>query len=272
MSAKPEQQHPDPQRPGGTLKIRYAAGSHVGMKRSHNEDNFFLLAEENLYIVADGMGGHASGEVASQIAVETLANFFIDTARDREITWPYRDDRALVYDENRLITGIKLANRRIFETAQSDQRYRGMGTTIVSLACGPTGVFMGHVGDSRGYLMRDGAITQVTEDHSLLNDYLKVHKLSAEDIAHFPHKNVIVRALGMKDAVQVDINRLQVRAGDLYLLCSDGLSGMITDEQILACCQQHKGDLEAACQDLLAEANNHGGHDNITVILVEFSA
>src|ERR1700755_2036314 len=98
------------------MKIRYAGSTHVGMKRSHNEDNFFLLAEENLYIVADGMGGHASGEVASQIAVETLANFFIDTSRDREITWPYKEDRGVSYDENRLITGVKLANRRVYET------------------------------------------------------------------------------------------------------------------------------------------------------------
>src|SRR5512142_2961868 len=147
------------------MKIRYAGSTHVGMKRSHNEDNFFLLAEENLYIVADGMGGHVSGEVASQIAVETLANFYIDTARDKEITWPYKEDRALAYDENRLITGIKLANRRVYETAQSDPRYRGMGTTIVSLVVGGTGAFVGHVGDSRGYVVTpEGEIKQITED------------------------------------------------------------------------------------------------------------
>lgn len=134
------------------MRIRYAGSTHVGMKRSHNEDNFFLLAEENLYIVADGMGGHASGEVASQIAVETLANFFIDTSRDKESTWPFKEDRALTYDENRLVTGIKLANRRVYETAQSDARYRGMGTTIVSLLCGASGAFLGHVGDSRAYV------------------------------------------------------------------------------------------------------------------------
>ena len=98
------------------MKIRYAGSTHVGMKRTHNEDNFFLLGEENLYVVADGMGGHASGEVASKIAVETLANFFIDTSRDKEVTWPYKEDRSLNYDQNRLITGIKLANRQVFET------------------------------------------------------------------------------------------------------------------------------------------------------------
>ena len=145
-----------------------------------------------------------------------------------------------------------------------------MGTTIVSLAAGPTGVFFGHVGDSRGYRIRNETIEQITEDHSLLNDYLKVHKLSAEDIQHFPHKNVIVRALGMKDTVAVDVNRLQVQPGDLYLLCSDGLSGMLTDAQILATWQACGGDLEEACKKLIGEANNNGGTDNITVVLVAF--
>lgn len=253
------------------MKIRYAGSTHVGMKRAHNEDNFFLLAEENLYVVADGMGGHASGEVASQIAVETLANFFVDSSRDKEITWPYKEDRAVSFDENRLVIGIKLANRRVYEAAQSDARYRGMGTTIVSLVCGSTGAYVGHVGDSRGYLLRDGKIEQVTEDHSLLNDYLKVHKLTPEEIEHFPHKNVIVRALGMKDTVSVDIQKLQPRSGDLYMLCSDGLSGMLTDPAILEAVGEAGHDLEKSCQNLIARANANGGQDNITVVLIEFS-
>jgi PPM family protein phosphatase len=255
------------------MKVRYAAGTHPGMKRSHNEDNYFLLAEENLYVVADGMGGHASGEVASQIAVETLANFYIDTARDTDITWPYKEDRALVYDENRLITGIKLANRRVYETAQSDPRYRGMGTTIVSLVVGQNGAFIGHVGDSRSYLLHpNGAgIEQVTEDHSLLNDYLKVHKLTPEEIEHFPHKNVIVRALGMKETVTVDVHRIDPRPGEIYMLCSDGLSGMINSQGILSAVGENRADLEKSCQALIAKANENGGVDNITVVLVEFS-
>jgi protein phosphatase len=147
-----------------------------------------------------------------------------------------------------------------------------MGTTLVSLTCGPQGAYLAHVGDSRGYRIRDGGIEQVTEDHSLLNDYLKVHKLSAEDIEHFPHKNVIVRALGMKDSVTVDVHKCAVRPGDIYLLCSDGLSGMVPDQDILKLVQGAKGDLEQACRDLIASANSNGGQDNITVVLVEFSA
>lgn len=252
------------------MKIRFAGSTHVGMKRDHNEDNFFLLAEENLYIVADGMGGHASGEVASQIAVETLANFFIDTSRDADITWPYKEDRALNYDENRLAAGIKLSNRRVYETAQADSRYKGMGTTIVSLVCGKNGAYIGHVGDSRGYMIRDGGIEQLTEDHSLLNDYLKVHNLTPEEIEAFPHKNVIVRALGMKEAVTPDVVRVEPRAGDVFLLCSDGLPGMVDDEGILRAVSDATEDLEEACNDLIARANAAGGTDNVSVVLIGF--
>ncbi|MEK7704575.1 MAG: protein phosphatase 2C domain-containing protein, partial [Myxococcota bacterium] len=175
------------------------------------------------------------------------------------------------YDENRLVTGIKLANRRVFETAQSDPRYRGMGTTVVTLLAGATGAYLGHVGDSRGYVVRAGQISQVTEDHSLLNDYLKVHKLTQEEIEHFPHKNVIVRALGMKDTVVVDIKKLDPKPNDVYAICSDGLSGMVPDDQILQGVSENLDDLERACQTLIAKANANGGVDNVTVVLVKFS-
>jgi protein phosphatase len=252
------------------MKIQFAGSTHVGMKRTHNEDSFFLLGDENLYIVADGMGGHASGEVASQIAVETLANFFIDTSRDEEITWPYKEERYFNYDQNRLCTGVKLSNRRVYETAQSDLRYRGMGTTVVALMCGANGAYIGHVGDSRGYLIRAESIALLTEDHSLLNDYLKLHDLSPQEVEAFPHKNVIVRALGMKDTVDVDMSELDPRPGDTYLLCTDGLSGMVSEADMLREVVDSKGDLELACQSLIARANAAGGTDNVTVILVSF--
>src|ERR1700730_5351588 len=204
------------------------------MKRTHNEDNFSIIEESGLYIVADGMGGHASGEIASKMAVEALHEFFAATASDPERTWPYKMDRSKGYEENRLITGIKLANLRIYESAQRDPRQRGMGTTIVTMFAVEDGVYIAHVGDSRIYRVRDGKIEQLTEDHSLLNDYIKMKRLTAEEIANFPHKNVIVRALGMKDTVKVDTRLEQPRARDLYLLCSDGLSGTMTDDDLLA--------------------------------------
>jgi len=251
------------------MKIRYAGATHVGMKRGHNEDSFFLLADQNLYLVADGMGGHNSGEVASQLAVETVANFFRETLEDEDRTWPFKEDRALKYDENRLSTGIKLANLRIFETAKNDEKHRGMGTTIVTLFFGKDGAYMGHVGDSRGYRIRNNELIQVTEDHSLLNDYLKVHKLTDQEIQNFPHKNVIVRALGMKDVVQVDVKRLDLQPGDYYLLCSDGLSGMVPDALIRETVNKNGSDLEASVQELIGLANKNGGVDNVTVVLVE---
>jgi len=252
------------------MRIEVAGLSHVGMKRNHNEDNLLLLPEERLFVVADGMGGHSSGEIASKIAVDEMGEFFKMTSQDQDITWPYKMDKSRNYDENRLATGIKLANVRIFEKASADQKYKGMGTTIVSVYFAKqTEVVVGHVGDSRVYFFRDGVLKQITEDHSLLNDYLKAKKLTPEEIESFPHKNVIVRALGMKDSVQVDLNRLDPRAGDIFLLCSDGLSGMVTDPQMQNVLQQTP-DLDKACSQLIDLANANGGNDNVTCVLARF--
>jgi len=207
-----------------------AAGeTNVGMKRAHNEDNFSVDDDDHLYVVADGMGGHASGEVASQMAIDTLREFFRATGADPEATWPYKMDKARGYEENRLITSIKLANLRIFEAAQRDPKLRGMGTTICGILIVDDGVLVAHVGDSRVYRVRDGKLEQLTEDHSLLNDYIKMKRLSEEEIANFPHKNVIVRALGMKESVKVDTLLDKPQPGDIYVLCSDGLCGPASD-------------------------------------------
>ena len=252
-----------------TLRIEVAGETNVGMKRNHNEDNFSIIEESGLYVVADGMGGHASGEVASQMAVDSLRDFFLSTSSDPERTWPYKMDRGKGYEENRLITGIKLANLRIFETAQRDAKQRGMGTTLVALFAVEEGVYVAHVGDSRIYRVRAGKIVQLTEDHSLLNDYIKMKRLTAEEIANFPHKNVIVRALGMKDTVKVDTRFEKPMEDDIYLLCSDGLSGPVTDEQILEICTTAP-DIKAAATRLIEKANENGGPDNITVVLARW--
>lgn len=251
------------------MKLTSAGRTHVGMKRTHNEDSLRLFREENLFIVADGMGGHASGEVASQMSVETLAEFFRATAEDEEITWPYKMDKSRKFEENRVVTGIKLSNRRIFESACRDARLKGMGTTICALFFVHGGAYVGHVGDSRVYRLRDNALLQLTEDHSLLNDYIKMKNLTPEEIEAFPHKNVIVRALGMKETVQVDVLHEAPKSGDVYCLCSDGLSGMITDDEIRDIMVSDI-DLDTQCQKLIDAANANGGTDNITVILVRY--
>ncbi len=248
-----------------------AGETNVGMKRNHNEDNFSIIEESGLYIVADGMGGHASGEVASKMAVDSMKEFFVATANDPERTWPYKMDRSKGYEENRLITAIKLANLRIYESAQRDSRQRGMGTTIVTIFAVEDGVYTAHVGDSRVYRIREGKIEQLTEDHSLLNDYIKMKRLTPEEIANFPHKNVIVRALGMKDTVKVDTHFDQPKANDTYLLCSDGLSGPVNDPDILEITQSSP-DIKVAATRLIERANANGGPDNITVVLARWVA
>jgi protein phosphatase len=253
------------------MRIEVAGYTHVGMKRNHNEDNYLILQEENLCCVADGMGGHSSGEIASKIAVDELAEFFRMTAKDQDATWPFKMDKARNYDENRLATGIKLANKSIYEKACNDTKYKGMGTTIFSVHFTQDSAYVGHVGDSRVYFFRQGVLKQVTEDHSLLNDYLKAKKLTPAEIENFPHKNVIVRALGMKELVQVDVTKVEPQQDDVFLLCSDGLSGMVTDPQI----QELLGrtlELETACSQLIDLANAAGGTDNVTCVLARFHA
>ena len=251
------------------LRIEVAGQTDVGRKRTHNEDNFAIMAEYGLYVVADGMGGHASGEIASKMAVDTLQEFFAATADDPERTWPYKMDRTKGYEENRLITGIKLCNLRIYEQAQRNAKQRGMGTTLVALFAVEDGVYVAHVGDSRVYRIRERAIELLTEDHSLLNDYKKMKRLTDEEIANFPHKNVIVRALGMKDTVKVDTRFEAPRPGDLMLLCSDGLSGPVTEQRMLDLVLSAP-DLPSASNRLIQTANENGGPDNITCVIARW--
>jgi len=249
------------------MRVRFAGDTNVGMKRAHNEDSFYLPESERLAIVADGMGGHASGEVASRMAVDTIAGFFKATQDEQQMTWPFKIDRGHRYDVNRMVTAIKLANLKIHEQAQKDPRCHGMGTTVVSTLFLDDAIVVGHVGDSRLYRRRDGSFEQITEDHSLLNDYIKMKHLSPEEIAAFPHKNVIVRALGMKDSVQVDVHIDNPRLGDIYVLCSDGLSGMVKDQDISDVMVAER-DLDVCCDRLISMANKNGGLDNITVVAI----
>lgn len=255
------------------MKVLAAGATDVGMKRSHNEDNFLLEEDQSLFVVADGMGGHACGEVASQMAVENLGRFFKETSENEETTWPFKEEKGLMYEENRLVTAIKLANLRIYESSTSDARYRGMGTTVVGSLFTNGTVYVGHVGDSRAYRFRNGVLEQLTEDHSLLNDYIRANKLTPEEIEAFPHKNVIVRALGMKETVQVDVSRLEPIPGDIYLLCSDGLSGPVTDQEICEIIARGaaSGELQETAAGLIARANENGGPDNITALLVRIT-
>ena len=251
------------------MKIRYAAKTDVGMKRAHNEDYFSLIEDEQVFLVCDGMGGHASGEVASKLAAETVAEFFQRTREDEDATWPYKMDRSLSFMENRLVVAIKLANLRIYEESNRDLRYKGMGTTCVSALLSGDKIHVAHAGDSRCYRIRERKIEQLTRDHSLLEDYKEAKPdMTEEEEKAFPHKNVITRALGMRESIQVAIGSHHIITGDTYLLCTDGLSGMVDDPNMLEIILNAKS-LERAVAELVDAANRNGGVDNITTLLIQ---
>jgi protein phosphatase len=250
------------------MRIRYAAKTDQGLKRNHNEDYFCLIEEEQLFLVADGMGGHACGEVASKMAAEVIREFFART-RDDDVTWPYKMDHSLSVLENRLSVAIRLANKKIHESASKDVRFNGMGTTIVIGQIADERFYVAHVGDSRCYRIRQGQVKQITRDHSLLEDYKEARPgMSDEEQRKFPHKNVITRALGMRDTVQVDITSEEICDGDIFLLCSDGLSGMVPDAALAEIVKPGE-DLDATVNKLVSAANAAGGTDNITVLVLE---
>mgnify|MGYP000943712088 FL=1 len=248
------------------MRVRFSGETNIGMKRKHNEDSFLIPDYERVAVVADGMGGHASGEVASGMAVQCVGEYLQSTLEQPIVTWPFKLDTGVRHDTHRLTIAIKHANQRIYETAQRDEEKHGMGTTIVAALFSDDRVIVAHVGDSRCYRLRRNQLIQLTEDHSLLNDYMKMKRLSGEDGARFTQKNVIVRALGMKESVQVDTMIDQPQIDDIYLLCSDGLSGMVSDPG-LAEIMRSESDLDNACEKLIRAANDAGGTDNITAIL-----
>jgi serine/threonine protein phosphatase PrpC len=254
------------------LRPRYAASSDVGLLRERNEDSFLVFPRHRLAAVADGMGGHMSGDLASALAIATLSEFYATTVGlDR--TWPFPYDNDLSDEENCVVVGVRLANQNVVGRAAHGPSESGMGSTIVALMFTPDArqVVVGHVGDSRCYRVRNGRITQLTTDHSLVSEVSEIAPwLSEEEIRQLP-SNYITRALGMGPDVVVDLLTTDTCAADLYLLCSDGLNGMLSDEQILETLLTPK-DLSSRCRELIEDANDAGGSDNITVVLVEVEA
>ncbi|HMA96710.1 MAG TPA: Stp1/IreP family PP2C-type Ser/Thr phosphatase [Polyangiaceae bacterium] len=252
-----------------TTKIRLravAAGmSDVGLQRDHNEDSLVIVGTDGPFVVADGMGGHRAGDVASRLATEAIAEHFQSRTEPQSLD---RDAR-FTDEENRLLTSIRTANRRILERSLRSKELQGMGTTVVCALFVPESnrMVIAHVGDSRAYRLRGGFLTQMTRDHSLFNDYLMaMPDLSEEQRSELP-RNVITRALGMQDDIPVDLQSDDVAPGDMYVLCSDGLSGMVEDEEIIAALAS-ASDLEQACRLLVRRANENGGEDNVTALLI----
>jgi serine/threonine protein phosphatase PrpC len=249
------------------MQVKASGLTHVGRQRQHNEDSFLVEDNARLFVVADGMGGHAAGEIASRIAVDSIQEFILHTKED-EGTWPHAYDERYKRSTNRLMAAVKLANTRVLEAMRKDSRLRGMGTTVV--ACMADGVTMSvaHVGDSRVYLIRGDQLSRITNDHSWVFEQVQAGMLTEAEAEKHPLRNVITRALGGALSVVPDASEVECQPGDVFLLCSDGLTGMVSEEQILKVVTEHEEDLEGACQSLIASANEHGGLDNITAILV----
>jgi PPM family protein phosphatase len=249
-----------------TFRVKACGLSDVGLTRTHNEDYFEIDPRHRLFVVADGMGGHSHGEVAAQIAVQAIREFIEKTA-DRDTTWPFGMDERLERHSNLLKMAVRIAHDDVLRAIRHDGSLFGMGTTVVGLLlCGRIAA-VAHVGDSRAYRLRNGRLEQLTQDHTWVHEQVVAGFLSKEQARFHPLKNVVTRALGGDTEVVVDLQEVEVRPGDLLLLCSDGLTGMLSDadirERLLAGTSLHD-----TCRRLVDESNARGGVDNITVVLL----
>lgn len=241
------------------MQIAVGASTDVGMIRQGNEDNFFAEADERrgVFVVADGMGGHAAGEVASEMAVQIIARHLLALGSST-------DDGA-----NALVSkAMQDANRAIFERMLSETDKQGMGTTASVMVLSDKGYLIGQIGDSRVYLLRDGALTQITKDHSYVQEQVDAGLLTPEQARYHPYSNVITRCVGASDEVEADIFVGDVRVGDVFLLASDGLTGMVDDRRLQALLLARSGPGRIV-DSLIAEANGRGGLDNITAIVIQ---
>jgi protein phosphatase len=256
-------------RTSGRTRPVAAAVTDVGRQRKHNEDHVLVKPELGLFVVADGMGGHNAGNVASALATTSIHNFF-EATQFGDLPGPIpADEIDLQPEARRVVAGVRKANHDVFLISSTHAQHQGMGSTVVAayVSHETDQIHVGHVGDSRCYRIRDGEIEQLTKDHSLINDALALKPdLSQDELARLP-KNIITRALGMKDAVKVDIRSEHVHVGDIFLLCSDGLSGMVSEAQILDVFEFTQEPREA-CELLVSLANEAGGTDNISALII----
>ncbi|MFZ5476420.1 MAG: Stp1/IreP family PP2C-type Ser/Thr phosphatase [Myxococcota bacterium] len=249
------------------MRITSCGITDVGVKRTNNEDNYLINEELNLYIVCDGMGGHAGGEFASAIAVNTVEEVLADLETHPDATPPAAedDDAGTEIMRERLRYAIRLAGKRIFEKAAAEPEYRGMGTTCLALLFDTGNAYVAHVGDSRGYLVREGRIEQLTEDHSLVNEKIRAGLLTPDQARTHKLKNIITRSLGYTEDVEIDIQVRATRRGDRFLLCSDGLSNLVETAEIGEAVRSLTP--QEAARHLVQLACERGGDDNITAVI-----
>ena len=248
------------------MKILAHGLSDKGLSRQHNEDSFFSDKNLGLFVVADGLGGHAAGEVASRMAVEALSGYITKScAAGEPLIGP--SDSARSDASNRLVSGIRFANQVVCEAAKTNLSWQGMGTTIVAALADGDRLSIAHAGDSRAYLVRSGTISQLTDDHSVVAEQVRRGLMSKEEAETSEIRNLVTRVLGSDEALEVDVTEIEIRDGDRLLLCSDGLNTMVADDQVLMIVASGHAP-ESVCTMLVDAANNNGGRDNITVVAV----
>ncbi len=247
------------------FNVKIHGDSDVGLSRDHNEDDFICEQEMNLAILADGMGGHNAGEVASQIAVQQVSSALKAVLRPE---FELSDD---IQYQDIVRDAVELANTEIHDHSLAHPECAGMGTTLVSTLIRDGKIILANVGDSRIYRLRDETLQQLTNDHSLVQELVENGYLSAEEANLSVSKNLITRALGIGAEVEVDVFVHDIQAKDIYLLCSDGLSDLVDDEIIEGSLAEHNDDLVNSAKALISHANTNGGTDNITVILISIS-
>ncbi|OPY57190.1 MAG: Serine/threonine phosphatase stp [Pelotomaculum sp. PtaU1.Bin035] len=237
--------------------MRWAQVTDTGLIRKINEDSHYVSPERGLFAVADGMGGHRAGEIASAMALQTL---------ERELAYRLQKGGS---PEKALVDSVKHANASIYELSRRNQDLKGMGTTITACLKQEGRILVAHVGDSRAYLISKGVISQLTRDHSLVQELLRYGGINEEQALLHPQRNVLTRALGTEQSVEVDIYSTVIIPGDLLLLCTDGLTRYLRQEELLPIVQS-SGDINTVARNLLGKALERGGADNITIILAEF--
>ncbi len=250
------------------MRVVAAGLTDVGCVRKHNEDNFLIDDELGLYVVADGLGGHAAGEVASQIVVERLAQFVAQTV-EQDRTWPMEYDVKLPYDGNRLKAALLLTDQAILENIRNNPERESMGSTVVACLVHGSSLTIVHVGDSRAYLLNGEGIRQITRDHSWVAEQIENGILTPDEARRHPFRNVITQALGNGGDLDIAVQERRVQELDRILLCSDGLSGMVQDSDIYTIVKEAPT-LEDAASRLIAKAREHGGEDNITAVIIGF--
>jgi protein phosphatase len=253
--------------------LSWAVSSDPGLRRTSNEDSYSSRPDAGLFVVADGMGGHVAGEVASRVAVEAIEAFIQETAgADKNRTWPFPFEPRLSFEGNRLKAAFRLANRRIGAAIADSQDLRGMATTASAVLFGERLASVAHVGDSRVYVLRKGVLEQITHDHSWVEEQVRAGTLSPSAARQHPWRNVVTRALSGGEDPEVDDTEETPVPGERFLLCSDGLFAVVPDARIAEILGLRDVPLDAICRGLIDAANTGGGPDNITTLVLQIDA